>query len=187
MALENKAQKAKREALEALPRIVAATQGSLGYTYCSMDIIDYLVKKELAECDPGNTNEAGAVACRATKTGIDMVNAQTAKGSEKEMSNEFVIEKGIEIPKLKRGGGAGNSKYPFDKMEVGDSFFVAKEAKTLGGTVSSANKRYAVEVEGETRVNRKGNAVPKTVQERKFEARVSEKDGVAGTRIFRTK
>ena len=33
------------------------------------------------------------------------------------------IDKGIEMPEFKRGGGGSGSKYPWEEMEVGDSFY----------------------------------------------------------------
>ena len=38
--------------------------------------------------------------------------------------NDFKIEKGVEMPRTNfgRGGSGSASKYPFAKMEVGDSF-----------------------------------------------------------------
>jgi hypothetical protein len=66
---------------------------------------------------------------------------------------------GAVLPASKRGSGLGGGapvKYPFDKLEVGGSFFVPiseklpNPVKTLGSTVSSANMRYAKET-GETK------------------------------------
>jgi hypothetical protein len=70
-------------------------------------------------------------------------------------------------------------------MEVGQSFFVDKSAKNLASTVSSANARFAEEIAGETRVDRKGNTVPKTKQTRSFIVRSVEENGVKGSRIWR--
>lgn len=70
------------------------------------------------------------------------------------VASPYGIMKGIEIPASKRGNRKGSgapTQYPFDSMEIGDSFFVPVSAKhpdpvkTLGSTVSSANMRYAVE------------------------------------------
>lgn len=179
--------KLEKEALALLPEIAVATLGPVGYLFADSFTTQYLVEEGLVEVNVELTDEEGNAATRATEKGINFVKStsevQNTKGSEQNMEAkaEFVIESGIEIPKTQRGGGAGNSKYPFDKLEVGQSFFVAKESKTLGGTVSSANKRYAKET-GEMRTNRKGNQVAATVQERMFVARAVE----GGTRIWRT-
>jgi hypothetical protein len=55
------------------------------------------------------------------------------------------LEAGIPIPEVRRGGGP-KTKYPFETMEVGQSFFLANPdgataAKTYASTVASANKR----------------------------------------------
>ncbi len=39
-------------------------------------------------------------------------------------AEKFEIEKGLPIPAYIRGNGLKGSKYPFAKMEIGDSFFV---------------------------------------------------------------
>ena len=183
--------KLQQSALDALPAVVTATEGG-SFVYMSAFDAAYLVEQGLAEQNETITNPADAseLATRATEAGINFAvqtpEVQKPKGEVKmsaEVKTEIVIETGVEMPKSNRGATAGNTKYPFDKLEAGQSFFIAKELKSLGGTVSSANKRYAVEVVGETRVNRKGVSVPKTEQTRKFEARAVE----GGTRIWRTK
>lgn len=42
-------------------------------------------------------------------------------------------------------GRTGMSLYPFDKLEIGQSFGVNKTAKEIASTVSSANKRNRIE------------------------------------------
>lgn len=108
----------------------------------------------------------------------------------------FEIESGIEVPKTTRGG-ARTSAYPFDALEVSQSFFIAasekhpEPEKSLASTVSGATKRYDVLVEGETKEVRNPKTqevktVPKTAHTRIFIIRASEKDGVKGARVFRT-
>lgn len=202
MALENKAQKAKREALEALVRIVQATTDETlapehRYTFCDEVVGDWLQKNGYAQMNKEFKNEAGAFAVRATEKGINFQknkDKEKQKMSEETTKVEFVIEEGIEMPASKRGaggGGIGNKIYPFEKLEVKQSFFVAgKEAKTFAGTVASANKRFSEEVKNEDgsvklRTNRKGKSVPETKQVREFKVRADTKDGVAGVRVFR--
>lgn len=66
----------------------------------------------------------------------------------------FVIEDAVAIPGAR--GGKGQSIYPFDKLEVTQSFFIPataemdNPAKSLASTVSSATARFAIPVEGET-------------------------------------
>lgn len=54
----------------------------------------------------------------------------------------YKIEKGIEIPECKHGGGK-NRKYPFDEMDVGDSFFVPVIDPTKDRLVSRASSILA--------------------------------------------
>ncbi len=75
-------------------------------------------------------------------------------------------------------------KYPFEQLEIGQSFFVPvsedkpNPAKSLASTVTSANDRHAYEIEGETMVNRKGETVPKKGFNKRFIVRPVE-DGAA--------
>lgn len=102
--------------------------------------------------------EGDKAAARATAEGIAMIKGEKPAAMTAEASG-FEILKGVELPASRRGQGlrgGRTNKYPFDKMGVGDSFFVpASEEmpnplKTLGSTVSSANMRYAIET-GETK------------------------------------
>jgi hypothetical protein len=98
-----------------------------------------------------NTNmvQDGKAAARTTAAGASMV-GQTA--AETPAAPQFAIIKGAILPPSKRGvglRGGAPKQYPFDTMQVGDSFFVAvsekhpNPVKTLGSTVSSANMRFA--------------------------------------------
>ena len=151
-------------------------------------------------------------ATRATESGIKFVQDHTTATQQNDTSSQigndaplsasqfdiikplqtaklsFVIEDGIPVPteKPKRGGGTGNSIYPFDVLNVGQSFFVPdgekKATKTMASTVTAANIRYSKEVvPAQTRVNRKGATVPVTYQEREFICRPVE----GGARIWR--
>lgn len=56
--------------------------------------------------------------------------------------SDFPIEKGVEIPKITRvGSGGNNRKYPWNEMEIGDSFFVPGANARQFGTTSQASKR----------------------------------------------
>ena len=53
----------------------------------------------------------------------------------------FEIEKGVPIPMM----GRGRQVYPWDRMEVGDSFFVPSMKRyRFSGRVRTASKRYGV-------------------------------------------
>jgi hypothetical protein len=102
---------------------------------------------------------------------------------------KFEIEANVPLPTKTRG--TRKSAFPFDALEIGQSFFVPNEnfksgdaAKSLASTVNNANKQHS-EPTGEVRTNRKGNEVPATKQLRQFIVRADSKDGVAGARVFR--
>jgi len=100
------------------------------------------------------------------------------------VESAFVIED-VALPNKTRASRP--SLYPFDALAVGQSFFIAgKTAKEMASTVGSANKRHSKpDPEGGVRVARGGKEVPKTVQERKFDAVNDTKDGIAGVRVGR--
>jgi hypothetical protein len=69
--------------------------------------------------------------------------------------NEITIEKGIPIPL---------AKYPFYRMEVGDSFFTPDERVAVTGNTTYATKKLGF----------------------KFHCQKWEEKGIAGTRCWRT-
>lgn len=196
VAKESKAEKQEREALEKLPEIVKATMASPeGYTMTDFLVHSPLIALELVEVNEAITNEAGEVATRATQKGIEYVMENTEKAPEMPATvaakPTFVIESGIPVPAARRTGRGGSS-YPFDALEVGQSFFIAasekhpEPAKSLASTVSGATARYDIVSETETVTTRKGNVVPVRTHTRKFVIKADTKDGVNGARVFRT-
>jgi hypothetical protein len=167
-----------------LAAIVAATNAG-SYVFATPAEVAELLGKGLVEQNPA-VAEGDKIATRATPTGIaDASAAQPATEAPKEKPT-FVIEDNIAIPEVKGRGRTGTSTYPFDTMNVGQSFFVAgKEAKNLASTISSVNARYSEEIPGEVRTNRKGKEVPATKQNRYFIARSVEENGVKGSRVWR--
>ena len=166
-----------------------------------------LVEAGLVEINPAMVNEAGEIATRATQKGIESLdsgaivvgNATTEANSEtaatcttQKAKTMFQIENDVPVPAIS-GRGRGCNVYPFNQLEVGQSFFVANSeskpnaAKSLASTVSSATARYAVASEdGATKTNKKGEVVPVMVKTRKFVVRRAEEDGVKGARVWRT-
>jgi hypothetical protein len=166
-----------------------------------------LVEAGLVEINPAMVNEAGEIATRATQAGIESLdsgatvadnatseaNSETAEtGKTKKVKTMFKIEDIIPVPTIYCRGRGGNV-YPFDQLEVGQSFFVANSedkpnaAKSLASTVSSATARYAVASEdGATKTNKKGESVPVMVKTRIFLGRKVEENGVKGVRVWRT-
>ncbi len=88
-------------------------------------------------------------------------------------ASSFALIGGVPIPAAKRFGKS--STYPFDSMEVGQSFFVAatqdrpNPAKSMASTVNSAKARYAVEdgvdAEGNTKYRNTREFVLRRVQD----------------------
>lgn len=167
-----------------LAAIIAATQTEAGFAFVGTDEANKLEAEGFVETNADVPNTpAGQIATRATKKGIDFMKTQNSAEKAQDTAgkkSEFVIEDNVEIPAVSGRGRVG-SLYPFDDLKVGQSFFVPKAAKNLASTVSSANARYAEEVPGETRKDRKGNEVPKMKFTRHFIVRSVE----GGSRIWR--
>lgn len=169
-----------------------------------------LAEAGLIELNPQMV-EGDKIAARATNEGVDAYQngdsvepTNTNEGTET-MNTEntaaapaaFAIETGVPIPAIKRQGVA-TSIYPFDALEVGQSFFVPatdempNPGKSLASTVSSASKRYATEV-GTRTINRRNKEtgemepveVPAYKYDRKFMVRTVEENGVKGARVWR--
>lgn len=197
-----------------LESVIEATLNG-GFVYTSAAFHSPLVESGDVEVNPELVNENGEIATRATAKHLPTVAQpepetesvqmieQTATVAATATPRNFAI-KLREMPTITRkssGIRAGRTPiYPFDQLglpETGtayESFFVAdsgeKSAVTsLASTVSGANARYSVEVEGQTRVNRKGKTVPVTRQLRKFKAvegvEIVEGVEVKGAFVFR--
>ena len=79
------------------------------------------------------------------------------------VKSDFKIQKNVPIPP--RAGGRSGSKYPFRKMEVGDSVFVEGKATKVASAIQAASKAN------------KGW---------KFESRAINENGASGVRVWRT-
>lgn len=171
-----------------LAEIVAAGPNGL---YTSPAVHGPLIEAGMVEINPAVTNEAGEIATRATQKGIDEMNQNTETGTaaaSAPVATSFAIEDNVPMP-TGSGRGRGGNVYPFDALEVDQSFFVPNTedkpnaAKSLASTVSSATARYAEVVEGQFKTNKKGEQVPVTRETRKFVVRSVE----GGARVWRTK
>lgn len=138
-------------------------------------------------------DEAGRIAVRINEAGREYLKSlqqvqepasiEVPKVSTQEKGTQmFKIEKDVPMPTIKRRKKA--SAFPFDEMEVGDSFFVGNTednpdlVKQAKWGAASATNRFAVpDPDGLTRTNRKGEVVPKMIQTRRFVVR-SEGEGV---------
>ncbi|HEX2242711.1 MAG TPA: hypothetical protein VHK27_05575 [Gammaproteobacteria bacterium] len=183
-----------------LKAIVDATLQN-SFVYLSAEATAQLVAEGLVETNPAMADANGGIATRATQKGIDSMNtaanqaaasqpATSTGAGEAQISGngagEIVIEDNVPIPAVSGRGRSGQSVYPFDKLNVGQSFFVAKPAKNLASTVSSANARFAEEIPGQFKTNKKtGQQVPATRQLRQFVVRSVTEKGVKGSRVWR--
>ena len=153
-----------------------------------------LIATGLVEINPAIVTDAGEIATRATQAGIDLVNkdldeaeAAPAAPAAPYVKRSFLIE---DVPlSLKKARTGRETIYPFDALNIGQSFFVANTpehpdvAKSLASTVSSANQRFSVPAtDGSTRVNKKGETVPAMVKTRTFGIEKVE----GGARVGRT-
>jgi hypothetical protein len=148
------------------------------------------VETNAAAIDP-----QGNIATRATEAGIaesakQAGSAPAATGAIAQaastLASKYAIETGVAMPAGPARGRTATT-YPFDLLEVGQSFFVPNDAekpnaaKSLASTVTSANARHSVEIPGQTKTNKKGATVPATRPERLFVVRSVE----GGARVWR--
>lgn len=164
-----------------LEEIVASGASGL---YTPFSVHAPLIELGLVEINPDLVNEQGEVATRATQKGIQKMSKVEPIPA---ISSAFAIEDGVPMPTFAARGRRSNM-YPFDALNVGQSFFVPatvekpNPAKSLASTVSSATARYAVPLEGQFKANKAGEQVPVMAETRKF--RVVAVDG--GARVWRT-
>lgn len=108
-----------------------------------------LVEMGLIEVNIKDVNAEGGYLARLTQKGIDGM-GNTNTNAAPASTSQFAVIKNAVLPESKRGFGrkAGESKYPFATMEVGDSFFVSNvdadgdALKKLTSTVSNMNNKY---------------------------------------------
>jgi len=203
-----------KTSLALLVSVVAATLSEAGYQFVAEKDATALVKGGFVEQNKEIVSDSGEFATRATQAGIDLANNQANVGNTSDVgmglnagaqsgatspSAIFAVADGITMPGITRGGRSGGA-YPFEKLELGQSFFVPataakpNPAKSMASTVTSANERFSEEIEGETRQNRKGKIVPATRQIREFAIRPvadgaawgEQYAGVAGAGVWRT-
>lgn len=186
--------------------IVAGTATPAGCGFLAPAEADEVAAAEptFVEVNKTVTDAAGNVAVRATAVGVAAA-AQAAldaaaKAAAAPASTNgaaplsFSLEKGVPVPEIKRGGGTKADVYPFDKMDIGDSFFIAPSedrpnpSKSLASTVSSATKRYAEKTGEKETVTIRGKVVTRDKMKfnRQFTVRAVEQNGVKGARIWRT-
>lgn len=131
---------------DALPLMPPATDPGLIFVDTA-DIVDSKAKVSLSE--------AGKALLAEMSTKAQTANSASATA----VHQNFAIISGAQLPASKRrGGGAGApTKYPFDQLGLGDSFFVPNSAskdgnavKHISSSVSTMNIKYSEET-GETK------------------------------------
>lgn len=101
--------------------------------------------------DPANGGDLAKATL--TQKAIDGMPKQAPAGSVASAPSNFGIITNAIPPESKRGAGrvAGPSKYPFDSLTTGQSFFVSANAETpdpiksMNSAVSNANNKYRVD------------------------------------------
>lgn len=149
----------KKNSVALMATIAAAMTAAPGYHLATAAEAKELIDAGFAEQNPEIT-EGDKIATRLTEAGqaeAAKANGGNAGGAPASTASasKFEIEDGIALPSAR--GGKGGSVYPFDSLNVGQSFHVPattdrpNPAKSLASTVSSATKRYADKPEGERR------------------------------------
>lgn len=116
-----------------------------------------LVELGYVTVDETDVDEDGDVAAKITPEGAAVVGVENEVEVEvedveesEETVEEFPIDDNVEIPKLQRKAYTRKSRYPFDRLEAGQSFHVAEtnpEAvkpllKKMSSNASNTNKKY---------------------------------------------
>lgn len=143
------AKKAKVKVNDELSVLKRIADNPQGYDYVAEDEGKSLVDKGLIDINLTMKDGNGRVAARLTESGKTMLNPVS---SDTAIVPQFEIMTNVAIPPSRKGNRKGSgapARYPFDALPVGGTFFVPVTAdmpnplKTLGSTVSNANKRYA--------------------------------------------
>lgn len=100
----------------------------------------------LIEVNTNDVDAEGKALVRATSDGMSMIAPVAVNETETSNGSQFEVITNAVLPARKRlGRAAGTSMYPFDKLDIGGSFFVAgaDKVKKLASTISAQNMKYA--------------------------------------------
>ena len=142
-----------------LRHIVEATK-TTGYMHVDGARVGQLVKAGVIELNPDLTDSDGNVAARATEKGYKFIDETYGedivmkhdidKSTGLEHSGAFEIDSDVVVPMRTRNVGAGRkSTYPFEQLEVGQSFHIPateecpNPVKSRASLVTIANNKYA--------------------------------------------
>ena len=202
--------------MDRLGAVVADTATAQGFSYQHKEAVKPLVNAGYAEANPDlvNPENEDEVATRATEAGIALHQRATALKPAAEAAKAkptFELTADVAMPtEAEKQRRTRESKYPFDEMEVGQSFHVAQEGDTngvtaMGSVIANARKKYAAEAKNEdgsvkmregVRREKQEDGSTKTWKEnvpvlefsrdfKAFKAQPNDPAG-AGTRVFRT-
>lgn len=134
--------------------VVAALQSIKTTGRVTREVGEPLIKQGLIEVNTGDVVDGNAAA-RLTEKGEEGLGAKASGGapSASQVASSFALITNAVPPESKRGVGreAGPSKYPFDNMQPGNSFFVGNSAeienavKTMTSAVANANNKSRVD------------------------------------------
>lgn len=147
------------------PRRTAATQANINVTilreiqdgtrkYISKDEGMPLLQAGLIKVDTSQVDAVGNALVALTETGAKMVASANTTGGGIAVASPYAIMSGVQLPVSKRGfakGAGAPTLYPFEQLEIGQSFFVPvsdkhpNPVKTLGSTVSAQNHKFSEE------------------------------------------
>lgn len=189
----------EEEQNQLLHALQEATQNG-GFLYVSDEHIQPLIDAGLAEVNPDDSqrDEHGRRMARATIQQATEVREDPAlpmneqpeaqpQQEARKMSN-FAIEKNVPLPTTTTAGRGRGSLYPFDDLEVGDSFFVPQvdgKPESMSSTVAGARRRFA-EQTGNMTQDKNGNEVPEMRVTRNFVYKLVDENGVTGFRVWRS-
>lgn len=163
----------------AILAMIAAGENGIGYVSQAdgMPLVSH--NPELIEVNTSQLDAAGNAAARLTDAGKQLLAASQGGEAVTITSADvgtlslgkpspYALLSNAVLPPSKRGnkGGGAPTVYPFETMEIGQSFFVPVSekhpdpVKTLGSTVSSANMRFAVDT-GEKKTVTRNKRGPK--------------------------
>lgn len=147
MARETAAEKQMRIALTFMPSIVEATKNE-SFLFTDFLVHSPLQLAGLVEINEEIKNENGEVATRATTKGMEQFMENSNEITPVASAIKFAVLN-VALPKVTRSSNR-KSQYPFDTLEVGQSFFVpATEAckdpaKTMTSSTNAAMRKYDV-------------------------------------------
>lgn len=135
--------------LKKLQTVAASHDTAPGYTLASKKDMKNLEAAGFVESN-ADIAEGDKIAYRATQAGLDALAAPATDAPVADAPKpSFEIQSGIPIPAVERKtreGGGRTETYPFSKLGINDSFFIASDkedpSKGFASTIHTAHKRF---------------------------------------------